>query len=120
MAGLQLTDALQQLTEAAGIVVKEQSFEQRLPCGGAEKSMVAFLGHIDNDNHMLCRSADFPAELTELGVPVNVVVLHDNLLLAVGFCCWRLYAIRRLFFYKAIITFLFTTFLSIFYYYFNI
>jgi len=36
--------------------------------------------------------------LRELGVPVNVVVLHDNLLLAVGFCCWRLYAIRIYFF----------------------
>ena len=68
----------------------------------------------------LCRSADFPAELTELGVPVNVVVFHDNLLLAVGFCCWRLYAIRRLFFFKAIITFLFTTCGSIFFSYFNI
>jgi hypothetical protein len=120
MAGLQLTDALQQLTETAGAVVKEQSFEQRLPCGGSEKSMVSLLGHIDADNHILCRSADFPAELTELGVPVNVVVFHDNLLLAVGFCCWRLYAIRRLFFYKAIITFLFTTRGSIFFSYFNI
>jgi hypothetical protein len=82
--------------------------------------MVALLGHIDADNHVLCRSADFLAELTELGVPVNVVVLHDNLLLAVGFCFGRLYAIRRLFFYKAIITFLFTTRGSIFYNYFNI
>ena len=82
---------------------------QHLPCGGTEKSMVTFLGHINSDNQILCRSADFTAELTELCVPVNVVTLQDNLLLAVGFFYWRLYAIMRLFFYYEIITFLFTT-----------
>jgi hypothetical protein len=82
IAGLKLIDALQQLGEACGGVVKEQSFEQCSAHSGTEKSVVAILCHIDADNDMLCRSSDLSSELTELGVLGNVVMLHDNLLLA--------------------------------------
>ena len=78
------------------------------------------LGDIDSYDQMSIRTPNLTLELTEALDPAKVIVVHDNLLLAVGFCFGCLYAIRRLFFYKAIITFLFTTLGGIFYNYFNI
>jgi len=82
--------------------------------------MVFVLGDIDADNQILVASTDLGLELTEMLIPDSVVRIHNNLLLAVGFCFVHLYAIRRLFFYKAIITSFFTTLRGIFYNYFNI
>ena len=82
MLKLQLPAALQEPLKTHMVIVKEQSPEQGAPSGCSKERMVPLLGHIDADDQIIGACADLSLELTKLGVPGNVVVLHDNLLLA--------------------------------------
>jgi len=82
MLKLQLPAALLEPLKTLTVIVKEQAPEQGAPSGGSEKRMVPLFGYIDADDQVIGACADLSLELTELGVPGNLIMLHDNLLLA--------------------------------------